>query len=203
MNSEESKYICLDHHHHWSPPSTSLLCIAFIDKAHNHRRMEMAQPTTSLRICHHKGAFIIALFSLTVDMYIFMNEEDQLMCATVFMYMYMYMYRVYPKRMDKFSKWASGWDYQETRYMVCTGTWRQWIVQQTLPTLLKRYRPTWIWCMSTWAMVNMKILSLTEWFVAYLFRYYETPPGYQYLHCLINKAQGGANFFLDSFKVLF
>lgn len=31
--------------------------------------------------------------------------------------------------------------------------------------------------------------------------YYEVPPGYQFLHCLINQAEGGANIFLDTMQV--
>jgi len=32
--------------------------------------------------------------------------------------------------------------------------------------------------------------------------YYEVPPGYQFLHCLVNQAQGGANIFMDTMMVL-
>jgi len=31
--------------------------------------------------------------------------------------------------------------------------------------------------------------------------YYEVPPGYQFLHCLVNQAQGGANIFMDTMMV--
>jgi gamma-butyrobetaine dioxygenase len=31
--------------------------------------------------------------------------------------------------------------------------------------------------------------------------YYELPPGFQFLHCLVNKASGGSNIFIDGFKV--
>eukprot|EP01087_Luapelamoeba_hula_P018931 TRINITY_DN6186_c0_g1_i1.p1 TRINITY_DN6186_c0_g1~~TRINITY_DN6186_c0_g1_i1.p1 ORF type:complete len:449 (-),score=61.59 TRINITY_DN6186_c0_g1_i1:39-1385(-) len=31
--------------------------------------------------------------------------------------------------------------------------------------------------------------------------YYETPPGFQFLHCLVNDAQGGENTFVDGFKI--